>query len=38
MKDKSKTKEWLIRELAEQRQRIVELELSEVERKRAEED
>lgn len=37
MKDKSKTKEWLIRELAEQRQRIVELELSEVERKRAEE-
>jgi len=38
MKNKSKTKEWLIRELAEQRQRIAELELSEVERKRAEED
>jgi PAS domain S-box-containing protein len=36
MKDKSRTKEALITELAEQRRRIAELELSEVERKRAE--
>jgi len=37
MKDKDKTKEQLINELAELRQRIAELEASETERKRAEE-
>jgi PAS domain S-box-containing protein len=37
MKDENKTKEQLINELAEMRQRIAELEASETERKRAEE-
>jgi len=36
MKDRNKTKDRLIRELAEQQQRIAELELSEVDPKRAE--
>ncbi len=37
MKDEGKTKERLVNELAELRQRIAELEASETERKRAEE-
>jgi PAS domain S-box-containing protein len=37
MKDEEKTKEQLIKELAEMRQRVAELEASEAERKRAEE-
>ena len=37
MKDKHKTKEQLIAELAEMRQQIAELKASETERKRAEE-
>ncbi len=38
MKDKGKTKEQLINELAELRQRVLELEKSEAERKRAEQE
>jgi len=37
MKDEAKTKGQLINELVETRQRIVELEVSEIERKQAEE-
>ena len=38
MKDKHKTKEQLVNELVELRQRIIELEASETERVRAEEE
>ena len=38
MKDKDKTKEQLINELVEMRQRIAELEALEIKRKRAEEE